>query len=223
MRTALSIPGLALAALALAQVLPSAEADPSVEVRLELRKNAEWQPVESTAVFSANDEIRFRFRTSFPGYLYVLNRASNGETDWLYPLPDQGQTSRVEPGPSYLIPGTRGSFVVGGTPGFDLTYWVVSPSPIDTRGPALPEPASQPSTLIPRCREQALKARGLCVDERAGPRPLSTPAQLPPELRRPAQLASRDLKFRAESGQTRISAKVSPTGVIVYEFRIAHR
>ena len=214
MLSALSITALALAAVT---------AEPSVEVRLELRQNAEWQPVESTAVFNANDEIRFRFRTSFPGYLYVLNRASNGDTGWLYPLPDQGQTSRVEPGPSYLIPGTQGSFVVGGAPGFDLTYWVVSPSPIDTRGPAMPAPGSQPSTLVPRCREQTLKARGLCVDERAGPRPLSAPDQLPPELRGPAQLAARDLKFRAESGQTRISAKVSPTGVIVYEFRIAHR
>lgn len=214
MLTALSIVALALAAVT---------AETAVEVRLELRKDTVWQPVESTAVFNAGDEIRFRFRTSFPGYLYVLNRASNGETDWLYPLPDQGQTSRVEPGPSYLIPGTQGSFVVGGTPGFDLTYWVVSPSPIDARGPAMPAPGSQPSTLVPRCREQVLKARGLCVDERAGPRPLSTPAQLPPELRRPAQLAARDLKFRAEGGQTRISARVSPTGVIVYEFRIAHR
>jgi hypothetical protein len=223
MRIALSISGLALAALALAQNPPSTESDSSVEVRLELRKDGDWQPAESTAVFHANDEIRFRFRTSFPGYLYVLNRGSTGETDWLYPLPDQGQTSRVEPGPVYLIPGTRGSFVVSGTPGFDLTYWVVSPSPIDTRSPAMPAPASQPSTLIPRCREQVLKARGLCVDERAGPRPLSKPDQVPPELRGGAQLAARDLKFRAEGGQTRISAKVSPTGVIVYEFRIAHR
>jgi hypothetical protein len=214
MLIALSITALALAAVA---------AESSVEVRLELRRDSEWQPVESTAVFNAGDEIRFRFRTSFPGHLYVLNRASNGETGWLYPLPDQGQTSRVEPGPSYLIPGTRGSFVVGGAPGFDLTYWVLSPSPIDTRGPVMPVPGSQPNTLVPRCREQALQARGVCVDERAGPRPLSTPDQLPAELRRPAQLAARDLKFRAESGQTRISAKVSPTGVIVYEFRIAHR
>ncbi len=223
MRIALAISGLALAAAALAQEPPSVDSSSSVEVRLELRKAEGWQPVESTAVFNANDEIRFRFRTSFPGYLYVLNRASNGETDWLFPRPEQGQTSRVEPGPAYLIPGTRGSFVVGGTPGFDVTYWVVSPSPLDTPRTTMPEPASQPSTLIPRCREQVLKARGLCVDERAGPRPLSQPEQVPSQLRQGAQLAARDLKFRAESGQTRISAKVSPTGVIVYEFRIAHR
>jgi len=222
MRIALSISGLALA-VALAQDRPSAEASSSVEVRLELRKDSGWQTVESTSVFNANDEIRFRFRTAFPGYLYVLNRASNGETGWLYPLPEHGQTSRVEPGPSYLIPGARGSFVVGGTPGFDVTYWVVSPSPIETQMPTMPEPASQPSTIIPRCREQVLRARGLCVDERAGPRPLYKPDQIPSELRQGGQLVARDLKFRAESGQTRISGKPSPTGVIVYEFRIAHR
>jgi hypothetical protein len=204
-------------------LLASAAGDPpAVEVSLELRKDGQWEPVDSTRVFDAGDEIRFRFRSSFPGYLYVLNRTSNGETAWLYPRPEEGHSSRVEPGPSYLVPGTRGSFAIGGAPGFDTTYWVVSASPIETRTPELAAPGSQPSTLVPRCRDQVLKSRGVCVDERAGPRPLGKAEPVPKELG-VARLAARDLTFRAEPAQTRISAKDRAAGVIVYEFRIAHR
>jgi hypothetical protein len=199
------------------------EAKPAVEVSLERRTTEGWQAVDNTTVFDAGDEIRFRFRTHFAGHLYVLDRTSGGESAWLYPRPGTGQSSRVEPGPEYLVPDTRGSFVVGGTPGFDVTYWVVSQTPIDARGPSLPPSGSQPSTLLPRCREQVLKARGLCVDERAGPRPLANPASAPAELRGGARLAARDLTFRSEGGPTRISAPDSRPGTIVYEFRIAHR
>ncbi len=210
-----------LAALWIAGLLAAAATEPpAVEIGLEWRKDGRWETVDPATVFSANDEVRFRFRTTTPGYLYVLNRSAGGETAWLFPRPEQGHSSRVEPGPVYLVPGERGSFVIGGTPGFDTTYWVVSPTPVESRAPELPPSGVQPSTLLPRCREQVLKARGLCVDERAGPRPLSKSEPAPAEL--PA-LKARDLTFRAESGQTRITAKGSTTGVIVYEFRIAHR
>jgi hypothetical protein len=210
-----------LAALWFAALLGAAAPETSsVEIGLELRKQGRWEAVDPATVFQANDEIRFRFRTFSPGYLYVLNRSASGETAWLHPRLEQGHTSRVEPGPVYLVPGEKGSFVVGGTPGFDITYWIVSPTPIESRPPELPAPGGQPSTLLPRCREQTLKSRGICVDERAGPRPLSKADPAPPEL--PA-LKARDLTFRPESGQTRITAKGSATGVIVYEFRIAHR
>jgi hypothetical protein len=202
-------------------LIAAAQGPPGVEVSLELKKGSQWEAVESTTVFSANDEIRFRFRTNFPGYLYVLNRTSAGESTWIYPRPEQGQTSRVEPGPNYLIPGTRGSFVVGGTAGFDVTHWIISPEPIETRRPE-PEPGSQPSTLVPRCREQVLKSRGLCVDERAGPRPLAARESVPATLGG-GRLAARDLTFKPEKEQTRISAKPGRAGVMVYEFRIAHR
>jgi hypothetical protein len=214
---------LTAAFLATGPAARSAEARPEVEVSLELRRDGRWEAADSATVFNAGDEIRFRFRTFFAGYLYVLNRTSGGESAWLYPRPEAGQQSRVEPGPVYLVPGARGSFVVGGPPGFDVTYWVVSQAPIDRRGPQLPASGSQPGTLLPRCREQVLKARGLCLDERAGPRPLADPGAAPPELRGQARLAARDLTFRSEGGPTRIAAPDSRPGTIVYEFRIAHR
>ncbi|MBI4875962.1 MAG: DUF4384 domain-containing protein [Acidobacteria bacterium] len=181
---------------------------PAVEVSLELRRDGRWEAADNERVFNAGDQIRFRFRTFFAGYLHVLNRTSGGESAWLYPRPEAEQSGRVEPGPVYLIPGARGSFVVGGTPGFDVTFWVIGDTPMATS--AMPAFGSQPNTLLPRCREQVLKARGLCVDGRAGPRPAEG-------------LTARELTFRSEGGPTRISAQDSRPGVMVYEFRIAHR
>jgi hypothetical protein len=43
----------------------------AIHVSLELRHGDQWQPVNAQTVFHNNDEIRFRFRTSLGGYLYV--------------------------------------------------------------------------------------------------------------------------------------------------------
>jgi hypothetical protein len=192
------------------------------QIGLEQRRGGQWRPVDAQTVFHKDDEIRFRFRTSRSGYLYVLNLSSDGESTWLFPRPERGERSRVEPGPPYLIPGTKGLFVVGGKPGFDITYWIQSPVPIDTREIEEPARGSQPSTLEPRCREEVLRARGLCEDDRAGPRPLTSPEHSPVLLPRNTTLVARDLKFRAEEGATNISAPDTEGAVIIYEFRIAH-
>jgi hypothetical protein len=194
----------------------------AVEVTLELRQPNEWKSVNPSTVFHKNDEIRFRFRTSRAGHLYVLNHNSDGQSAWLFPRPENGLTSRVEPGPEYLVPGTKGSFLVGGAPGFDTTYWILSPAPIDTRELSQPAFGSQPSTLEPRCRDEVLKARGLCIDDRAGPGPITRPDEAPLKILRSAPLAPRDLKFHTQDSSTRISSQDAQNGVIVYEFRIAH-
>jgi hypothetical protein len=111
---------------------------------------------------------------------------------------------------------------VGGKPGFDITYWIHSPVPIETREVEGPAPGNQPSTLEPRCREEVLRARGLCQDERAGPQALASPDRSPVQLPRNTTLVARDLKFRSEEESTNISAPKTEGGVIVYEFRIAH-
>jgi hypothetical protein len=197
--------------------------DLAIEINLELRRGDQWRMVDNQTVFRNNDEIRFRFRTSMSGYLYVLDRSSSGENVWLFPRSGQGQMSRVEAGPEYLIPGGKGSFVVGGAPGFDVTYWVLSPVPIEARAADAPASATQPSTLVPRCRTGELQARGICTDERAGPRPAKhaedAPIALPPSER----LIARDLQFHTEAGSTHISAPNARNGVVVYEFHIAHQ
>jgi len=192
------------------------------KVRLEQRRGGQWRPVDAQTVFHSDDEIRFHFRTSLGGYLYVLNLSSDGQSTWLFPRPERGERSRVEPGPDYLVPGTKGFFVVGGKPGFDITYWIESPVPIDNREVEWPAHASQPSTLEPRCRKEVLQARGLCEDDRAGPQPLASPEHSPVQLPQHTTLVARDLKFHTEEGSTNISAPKTEGGVVVYEFRIAH-
>jgi hypothetical protein len=199
-----------------------AQGNVALEIVLQRNQGNQWQSVDAGTVFHKDDTIRFRFHSSRGGYLYVLNHSSNGESTWLFPRPEADQNSRVEPGPDYLIPGTKGSFVVGGSPGFDVTYWVLSPTPINMQQALQPAMGSQPSTLEPRCRTETLKARGLCVDDRAGPGPIKESAEAPLLALLNSPLASRELKFRSEDGATHISSADSSNKVIVYEFRIAH-
>ncbi len=206
----------------LAQSSPPESSQPAINVSLELWRGDQWQPVDPQTVFHTDDEIRFRFVTTIGGYLYVMNRSSDGDVSWLFPLFEEGQKSRVEPGPEYLIPGTRGSFVVGGKPGFEVTNWVLSSVPIDTREAASPAPGSQPSTLEPRCRTETLRARGLCLDDRAGPRALTRRDQPLLKALQNTPLVSRDLKFQRKNEATHISLPSPRSGVIVYEFLIAH-
>jgi hypothetical protein len=206
-----------------AQSSPDANSTLALRVSLELKNDDRWQRVDPKTVFHNGDAIRFRFVTSLGGFLYVINRSSDGEMSWLFPQSREGQKGHVEPGPDYLIPGTNGSFVVGGRAGFDTTYWILSPAPMDMSEAALPAPGIQPSTLEPRCRAETLKARGLCTDERAGPRPFTPNGQASPMgvlERKP--LVSRELKFQSNTDSTRISVAGPRSGVIVYEFLIAH-
>jgi len=210
-------------ARAVGQKAPGETSKFALRVSVELRKgDHQWQSVDPQTVFHKGDAIRFRFITSVGGFLYVLNHSSDGEAAWLFPLPQEGQGSRVEPGSEYLIPGTGGAFVVGGRPGFDVTYWVLSSASIAMGEAVLPTPGSQPSTLEPRCRTETLRARGLCVDERAGPRAITRPEQAPLEALQGKSLVSRELKFQTKNDSTRISSANPPSGVIVYEFLIAH-
>ena len=192
------------------------------QVGLEQKREGHWRRVGSQTVFHEGDEVRFHFKTSLSGYLYVLNLSSDGQSAWLFPHAERGERSRVEPGSEYLVPGSKGEFVVAGKPGFDITYWIESPVPIDLSEVEGPAPGSQPNALVPRCRKEVLQARGLCEDERAGPQPLTSPEHSPVHLPDNTTLVARDLKFHTEAGSTSISAPKTDGGVIVYEFRIAH-
>ncbi len=202
---------------------PAPAAGLAIEIGVELHRDGGWQAVDGQTVFHNNDEIRFRFRSSVGGYLYVLDRTSGGDNVWLFPRPGQGQSSRVEPGPEYWIPDARGSFVVAGAPGFDVTYWVLSPVPIEPRATSPPPLASQPGGLLPRCRTAELQARGICTDERAGPHPGKPAADNPIPLPGSERLMARDLRFHSAAGSTHISAPHAGDGIVFYEFHIAHR
>jgi len=191
-----------------------------IELKLELRRGAQWQPVDVHTVFRAKDEIRFRFRTPFAGFLKVVNQSSDGRTSSLFPSGDGKQASPVEANVEYLIPSGSGSFVVGGKPGFDLTEWVVSSLPLagDWQPTAF---LNEPSTLLPKCQEGDLKARRSCLDSRAGPAPIAASKNQSAAANAP--LTSPDLNFRSRDLSALISVPDVSQKVVAYEFRVAHR
>ena len=197
----------------------------AVDVIVERKAGADWQPVDPHYVFAAQDQIRFVFRSDVPGHLYVLNRAPSGTSDWIFPA-NAETDNRVAPGQSYRIP-AQGAFVISGPPGFDTTVWILSPRTLPM-GAASDLLTDQPKEhaegsgkdLIPRCSDTLLVARGPCTDDRAGATPFHERLHLPESQ----GLVARDLNFSNDGDRTRITPRDQGSGnVIVYEFRIAHR
>ena len=208
------------AAVCPAQPAPPPRPAGAIEVSLEARVSGAWQTIHPQTVLHSGDTIRFRFRSSSAGFLYVLSVGSGGESVSLFPRPGQTQTNRVEPGISYVIPGGNGSFSVGGKPGYDAVYWILSPGSLDFK----PQRDNQPSTLEPRCLEEILKSRGLCLDERAGPSPVADIGNAPFVWKDGARpLAARDLKFQPEDGITRIATADLGDSILIYQFLVAHQ
>lgn len=201
---------------------PAGNSKFSIQVVIERQKGDQWERAEAQTVFHAGDALRFRFRASHGGYLYVLNSTSDKTTSWLFPRAGSGERSQVEQRVEYLIPTGQGAFVVGGSPGFDVTYWILSPTPLDVTQSFVPTGDNQISTLEPRCRTEVLRARGLCVDERAGPHAIENPVDLPVRPPESEKLHSRDLTFKSQEGTTEISGQSHQSDVVVYEFTIAH-
>lgn len=191
----------------------------SVEVTIERTESGGWKPADPRTVFRPGDEVRFRFRSSFDGYLYVLNRASSGQYMWLYPSQQAGTDHRVKPGNSYIIPSTSGAFAIPDPAGFDVVYWVLSPT--ELRGLTLPEPdASARQALIPRCRDTELRARGGCLENSAGAR---VPDALPKAIEVASPLRARELEIDRKPSASHIRFSGVSGHMLVYEFWIAHR
>ncbi|MDQ6664163.1 MAG: DUF4384 domain-containing protein, partial [Acidobacteriota bacterium] len=110
---------------------------PAVDVVIERSRGDEWQVVNPRTVFAANDEIRFRFRSSSPGFLYVLNQTATGAHMWLYPSPQAGANNKIEANREYLIPATEGVFRIPPTPGNDTVYWMVARESLGELPPAI--------------------------------------------------------------------------------------
>ena len=118
--------------------------------------------------------MRFRFRANFDGYLYVMNYGTSGSYSLLFPREETGRENNVKSGKEYLVPATQAWFRIDGPPGHDIVYWLVSPVALASKPPGyvpLPPPPKRtppPKTLLPRCDDSIFRARGLCIDPRAG-------------------------------------------------------
>jgi len=218
----------ALIALAAAG-LPSAQAADPQRIRLTVEREdaSGWRAMNPATVFAPNDRLRFRMSTNFAGFLYVMNQGTAGTYELLFPRTDTGSDNRVEAGKEYVVPATAGWFRVGGPAGQDIMYWLVSPVEL-ARGyqrlpPSPPHQPNAPSSLRPRCDDTVFKARGECIDNSAGVRPVEPGEKLPSNLSGVAGATPRELLFLEEKGGTVLSSKQPLTGPVIYEIRLAHR
>jgi hypothetical protein len=199
-----------------------------IEILLDRREGAGWHPVDPGLVFAQNDRVRFRFRTNFAGYLYVMNQSTSGKYEALFPREDTGEENRVEAGKEYIVPATQGWFRIAGPPGLDILYWMVTPLPLGAAPkyvplPPPPKPGAVPPRLAPRCDGTLFKARGECIDSSAGMRGVPREETLPGNLKALPNAGSRELLFIREKDLS-VAASPGPlSGPVIYEFRLAHR
>jgi hypothetical protein len=220
---------LALSVPVLAQTRTLAQGPHRMEIMLELRDGSAWRSVDPGLVFDRDARVRFRFRTNFDGYLYVMNQSTSGSYDQLFPREETGRDNRVRAGREYLVPATQTAFRITGPPGHEVVYWMVSPAAltdVDTRPeyrPLPPPPAKElPATLMPRCDDAMFRARGECIDTSAGPKLVPRGAPLPDNLAA-VQQERRELTIMRQKNTSVLSSPVPLTGPVVYEFRLAHR
>jgi len=218
---------------------PQSAPDPAgaprrILIQVELRNNGEWKTVDPATIFESGAQVRFRVKTNFAGYLYVMNLGTSGAYTLLFPREDTGSQNRVEAGREYVVPATSGAFRITGPPGRDVVYWMVTPLDIapqpDGRSrpgyvplPPAPPPGTKMHTLLPRCDDAVLRARGDCVDSSAGPRKIEDPSTLPSNLKSVPNLRSRELVFIRQQNTAVVSSPATGDGPVVYEFRLAHK
>ena len=208
------------AATALGQTQSLSQGPHRLEILLEKREGANWLVVDPGLVFQQGDRVRFRVRTNFDGYLYVMNQSTSGRSTLLFPGEDTGQKNHIEAGKDYLIPATRGWFRITGPAGHEVVYWVAAPVELQAPGakpdyvplPPPPKPGSVPPSLTPRCDDTVLRARGECVDTSAGP--TAAKDRLPD---------NREVTFIRQQKASVVASPATLKGPVVFEFRLAHR
>jgi hypothetical protein len=146
-------------------------ADPLI-ITVERARGEQWERTEPSIVFSGGDEIRFRVRSAEAGYLYILNETVRGERLWLYPVAGDPAGNQITAGREYTIPESNASWTVAAQPGFESVYFILTTVRLPSLPAAAPPAEKAPSrnTLLPRCNEGSLRARGVCLDDTAGMR-----------------------------------------------------
>jgi hypothetical protein len=198
-----------------------------MELVLERLDRDTWRTIDPGLVLAQGDRVRFKFRTNFDGYLYVMNQSSSGTYEQLFPGAATGQDNRISASREYQVPATSAAFRIAGPAGYETVYWLVTPARLSDTAPRYqPPPATKaaPPTLIPRCDDTIWKSRGDCVDPSAGPKLVPRGEAIPQNLTGPGiSRDQRDLLFLRQKNTAVISSPVPLTGPVIYEYRLAHR
>lgn len=201
-----------------------------LEVTVERYEEKQWVERPSKYVFDQGDKLRFRVKANFGGYLYVTNLGTSGRYATLYPHKDTPRLQNlVEPGVPLHVPATTEAFVIGGPAGHDIVYWTVTPRRIGEIAPEYqplpppPAPKERPKSLVPRCDDVILRARGDCIDNSAGPKAVTDAQQLPAYLNPDNDLRPRQVQLIQRDDSTVVTSRRSVEGPVVFEFLLAHR
>jgi len=198
-----------------------------LDILVERKRAGKVERVDPATIFDPGDLVRFRFRSNFAGFLYVMNQATSGDYTLLFPRADTGEENRIATGQEYVIPMTdEGWFQIAGPAGHEVLYWLISVEPRAQRtftSPALPAAASAPAPdaqMTPRCDDAIFRARGECLDAAAGPQ--APGENLPPNLT-PYAAPARDLTVLKSGKNTAVAVPSSQHAPFLYTFRLAHR
>jgi hypothetical protein len=205
---------------------------PQLQIIVERKLGKSVQQMSPQHVFAAGNRVRFRFRSSFDGYLYVMDQSTSGKYVMLFP--DAAETSnRVTRDKEYLVPASSGSwFRVDDPAGYEIIYFLISPKELKKNpgkdiAPDMPKltppPVDPSSELLPRCDDAIFRSRGDCVDVLAGPRSVPQSDAIPRELTETPPTGSRDVTIINKP----TSSVIAPAGddqaaPIIYQFRLAH-
>lgn len=196
-----------------------------MEITVERKEGKAWKPVDPALVLNTGDVIRFRFKSSFDGYLYVTDYGTSGRYTLLFPRQETGQQNVVESGKEYTIPATDTVFRVSGPAGYESVFWLISPVSLGANSMAAPRPSAHhtPNNMTPRCDYTAMQSRGLCLDTQAGPRRVEDNDKLPDDLDKMRSNVARELTIVRQENQSVLSVPGNSASPLLYEFRLAHK
>ena len=216
----------AMAWIAIGAPLAWTQMDASrMEITLERKEGKVWKAIDPALILASGDVVRFRFKPSFDGYLYVTDYGTSGKYTLLFPRAETGQKNLVQAGKEYLIPATEAVFRVAGPAGYESVYWLVSPVALGNNTDFAPAHPSnyRPSVLLPRCDGTVLQARGLCLDQQAGPHIVDDNETVPDDLSKARSMTTRELTIIQDHDRSVVSTGAPATAPLMYEFRIAHK
>jgi hypothetical protein len=200
-----------------------------MEIQLERMDGSTWRTIDPGRVLAQGDRVRFRFRTNFDGYLYVMNQSTSGKYEQLFPREETGTDNKVVAGKDYNVPATQTLFRISGPAGHEIVYWMMTPARLTDAVPEYkplpppPAPGRVPPNLIPRCDDALFKARGECIDSSAGPKLVPRGADIPANLQTAQTQNPRDMVVMRQKDTAVISSPTPLSGPVIYEFRLAHK
>jgi Domain of unknown function (DUF4384) len=210
------------------QAVPAQDAAASpatvlLEITLESKQNGKVEAMATGHVFQPGDVVRLRLKSHYSGFLYVMDQGTSGRFSTVFPSTETGSDNRLKPDQVYVVPAVdEGWFEVQGPPGFDVLYFLLSPTELAkpaTGSFSMPGP---PSSLRPRCNDKVFRARGECIDDSAGPSAVPAGQPLPAPIAPLANSASRDIVFTNQSGGT-VGVTGGAIAPLIYTFRLAHQ